>query len=96
MIILPKWTGKLYSTVINSLCSCTNVRTSPYHCSKPRPQVEPPKPFHGTRSEYKTFIMPLNLIFHSGPDQYTSANADNAKIAYVAVTNGFTVGLDYV
>ena len=48
------------------------------------PKLNPPKPFDGTWSEYKTFIMQLNLIFNSDPDRYTGANADNAKIAYAA------------
>ena len=48
------------------------------------PQLNSPKPFDGTRSEYKTFIMQLNLIFNSDPDRYTGPNADNAKIAYAA------------
>ena len=48
------------------------------------PKLNPPKPFDGTRSEYKTFIMQLNLIFNSDPDRYTGPNADNAKIAYAA------------
>ena len=48
------------------------------------PKLNPPKLFDGTRSEYKSFIMQLNLIFNSDPDRYTGANADNAKIAYAA------------
>lgn len=48
------------------------------------PKLNPPKPFDGTWSEYKTFIMLLNLIFNSDPDRYTGPNADNAKIAYAA------------
>ena len=48
------------------------------------PKLNPPKPFDGTRSDYKTFIMQLNLIFNSDPDRYTGTNADNAKIAYSA------------
>ena len=48
------------------------------------PKLNPPKPFDGTRSEYKTFIMQLNLIFNSDPDRYTGPNADNAKIVYAA------------
>ena len=48
------------------------------------PKLNPPKTFDGTRSEYKSFIMQLNLIFNSDPDRYTGNNADNAKIAYAA------------
>ena len=48
------------------------------------PKLNPPKLFDGTRSEYKSFIMQLNLIFNSDPDRYTGANADNAKTAYAA------------
>ena len=48
------------------------------------PKLNPPNLFDGTRSEYKSFIMQLNLIFNSDPDRYTGANADNAKIAYAA------------
>ena len=48
------------------------------------PKLNPPKPFDGTRSEYKPFIIQLNLIFNSDPDRYTGANAFNAKIAYAA------------
>ena len=48
------------------------------------PKLNPPKLFDGTRSEYKSFIMQLNLIFNSYPDRYTGTNADNAKIAYAA------------
>ena len=48
------------------------------------PKLNPPKLFDGTRSEYKSFIIQLNLIFNSDPDRYTGANADNAKIAYAA------------
>ena len=48
------------------------------------PKLNPPKLFDATRSEYKSFIMQLNLIFNSDPDQYTGTNADNAKIAYAA------------
>ena len=55
--------------------------TTPRDCT---PKLNPQKPFDGTRSEYKTFIMQLKLIFNSGPDRYTSANTDNAKIAYAA------------
>ena len=47
-------------------------------------KLNPPKRFDGTRSEYKSFIMQLNLIFNSDPDRYTGANADNAKIPYAA------------
>ena len=46
------------------------------------PKLNPPKPFDGTRSEYKTFIMQLNLIFNSDPYCYTGVNSDTAKIAY--------------
>ena len=46
------------------------------------PKLNPPKLFDGTGSEYKSFIMQLNLIFNSDPDRYTGANADDAKIAY--------------
>ena len=48
------------------------------------PKLNPPKTFDGTHSEYKSFIMKLNLIFNSDPDRYTGSNADNAKIAYAA------------
>ena len=48
------------------------------------PKLNPPKLFDGTRSEYKSFIMQLNLIFNLDPDRYTGTNADNAKIAYAA------------
>ena len=48
------------------------------------PKLNPPKPFDGTRAEYKSFIMQLNLIFNSDPARYTGTNADNAKIAYAA------------
>ena len=48
------------------------------------PKLNPPVPFDGTRSEYKTYIMQLNLIFNSDPDRYTGTNAGNAKIAYAA------------
>ena len=48
------------------------------------PKLNPPKLFNGTRSEYKSFNMQLNLIFNSDPDGYTGANADNAIIAYAA------------
>ena len=48
------------------------------------PKLNPPKLFDGTQSEYKSFIMQLNLIFNSDPDRYTGTNADNAKIAYAA------------
>ena len=48
------------------------------------PKLNPRKTFDGTRSEYKSFIMQLNLIFNSDPDRYTGNNADNAKIAYAA------------
>ena len=48
------------------------------------PKLNPPKPFDGTRADYKSFIMQLNLIFNSDPDRYTGVNADNAKIAYAA------------
>ena len=48
------------------------------------PKLNPPKLFDGTRSEYESFIMQLNLIFNSDPDRYTGTNADNAKIAYAA------------
>ena len=47
-------------------------------------KLNPSKLFDGTRSEYKSFIMQLNLIFNSDPDRYTGTNADNAKIAYAA------------
>ena len=48
------------------------------------PKLNPPKLFDGTRSEYKSFIMQLNLIFNSDPDRYTGTNANNAKLAYAA------------
>ena len=48
------------------------------------PKLNPPKPFDGTRAEYKSFIMQLNLMFNSDPARYTGTNADNAKIAYAA------------
>ena len=48
------------------------------------PKLNPPKLFDGTRSEYKSCTMQLNLIFNSDPDRYTGTNADNAKIAYAA------------
>ena len=48
------------------------------------PKLNAPKLFDGTRSEYKSFIMQLKLIFNSDPDRYTGANADKAKIAYSA------------
>ena len=48
------------------------------------PRLNLPKLFDGTRSEYKSFIMQLNLISNSDPDRYTEANADNAQIAYAA------------
>ena len=48
------------------------------------PKLNPPKPFDGTRADYKSYIMQLNLMFNSDPDRYTGVNADNAKIAYAA------------
>ena len=42
------------------------------------PKLNPPKLFHATQSEYKSFIMQLNLIFNSDPDRYTGPHADNA------------------
>ena len=48
------------------------------------PKLNPHKPFDGTRAEYKSFIMKLNLMFNSDSARYTGTNADNAKIAYVA------------
>ena len=48
------------------------------------PKLNPPKTFNSSRSEYKSFIMQLNLIFNSDPDRYTGNNTDNAKIAYAA------------
>ena len=55
--------------------------TTPRDCAH---KLNPPKAFDGIRSEYKTFIIQLNFIFNSDPDQYTSANADKSKIAYAA------------
>ena len=46
------------------------------------PKLNPPKPFDGTRTDYKFSIMQLNLMFYSNPDRYMSPNGDNAKIAY--------------
>ena len=46
------------------------------------PKLNPPKPFDGTQSEYKNFMMQLNLIFSSDPDHYQ--NQDRNKIAYAA------------
>ena len=46
------------------------------------PKMNPSKLFDSTRSEYKSFIMQLNLMFNSDPDRYTGNNADNAKMAY--------------
>ena len=57
--------------------------TTPTHRDR-APKLNPPKPFDGTRSEYKTFIMQLNLIFNSDTDRYTGVNSDTAKIAYAA------------
>ena len=54
------------------------------------PKLNPPELFDGTRSEYKSSIMQLNLRFNSDPDRYTGANADNAKIAYAT---SFLAGL---
>ena len=48
------------------------------------PKLNPPKPFDGTRADYKSFIMQLNIMFNSDPDRYTGVNTDNAKIAYAA------------
>ena len=48
------------------------------------PKLNPPKPLDGTRADYKSYIMQLNLMFNSDPDRYTGVNADNAKIAYAA------------
>ena len=48
------------------------------------PKLNPPTPFDGTRAEYKSFIMQLNLIFNSDPARHTGTNADNAKIVYTA------------
>ena len=48
------------------------------------PKLNPPKLLYGTRAEYKSFIMQLNLIFNSDPARYTGTNADNAKIGYAA------------
>ena len=48
------------------------------------PKLNPPILFNGTRSEYKSFIIQLNLMFNSEPDRYTGNNAENAKIAYAA------------
>ena len=47
-------------------------------------KLNTPKTFNGTRAEYKSFMMQLNLIFSSDPARYTGTNADNAKIAYAA------------
>ena len=48
------------------------------------PKLNAPKPFDGTRAEYKSFIIQLNLMFNSDPARYTGTNADNAKSAYAA------------
>ena len=48
------------------------------------PKLNPPKPFDRTRSEFKSFIMQLNLIF-SSDDRYAAGNREErSKIAYAA------------
>ena len=45
------------------------------------PKLNPPKPFDGTRSEYRSFMTQLTLIFKSDPDQFQD---HETKIAYAA------------
>ena len=48
------------------------------------PKLNPSRPFYGTRPNYKSFIIQLNLMFNSDPDIFTGMNAVKAKIAFVA------------
>lgn len=65
-------------------------RSCPYFCTEqPRnhnhdraPKLNPPKPFDSTGSEFKSFVMQLNLIFTSDSARY--ANNEAARVAYAA------------
>ena len=48
------------------------------------PILNPPKPFDGTRSEFKDFIMQLILIFNSDPARYSGNGSEVARVAYAA------------
>ena len=53
------------------------------------PKLNPPKPFDGTRSQYKTFMTQLSLVFNSDPAQYPT---ESSKIAYAASYLSGTAG----
>ena len=53
------------------------------------PNLNPPKPFDGTRSQYKTFMTQLTLVFNSDPTQYPT---ESSKIIYATSYLSGTTG----